>query len=363
MSTEAAAGRPALPPQRLQQSLRVLLLGASGTAGLATAQALSARGHCVLALLRPTGPGRAGANRLAKPDDGADRLAGLAGLAALSRLPGLQLAQGDVCRPGVVARLLQQHGPFDAVLSCLASRSGVAADAWAVDHGAHHHALLAAREAGVARFVLLSAICVQKPRLAFQQAKLAFERELCASPLAWSIVRPTALFKSLSGQVQRVRDGRPFLLFGDGRATACRPIADADLADYLVDCLEQPALQHRVLPIGGPGPAITPREQGEMLFELLGRAPRWRSVSPRLLDGVCGLLGLGERWVPAWARAAELARIGRYYATESMLVWDAVAGRYRDEATPATGQRTLRDHYRQLLAGQTTVWRGAHAVF
>ena len=37
-------------------------------------------------------------------------------------------------------------------------------------------ALAAAAEAGVAHFVLLSAICVQKPLLAFQHAKLAFER-------------------------------------------------------------------------------------------------------------------------------------------------------------------------------------------
>ena len=43
-------------------------------------------------------------------------------------------------------------------------------------------------------------------------------------------MRPTAFFKSLSGQVERVRGGRPFLLFGDGTLTACKPISDADLA-------------------------------------------------------------------------------------------------------------------------------------
>jgi divinyl chlorophyllide a 8-vinyl-reductase len=52
--------------------------------------------------------------------------------------------------------------------------------------------------------VLLSAICVQKPELAFQHAKLAFERALIDSGLAYTIVRPTAFFKSLSGQVDRV---------------------------------------------------------------------------------------------------------------------------------------------------------------
>ena len=75
------------------------------------------------------------------------------------------------------------------------------------------HALDAARQAGVSHMVLLSAICVQKPLLAFQHAKLAFEKTLIESGLTYSIVRPTALFKSLSGQVERVTRGKPFMVF------------------------------------------------------------------------------------------------------------------------------------------------------
>jgi divinyl chlorophyllide a 8-vinyl-reductase len=71
---------------------------------------------------------------------------------------------------------------------------------------------------------------VQKPRLEFQRAKLAFEAEPRASALGWTIIRPNAHFKSLSGQVERVRAGRPFLVSGDGRGTACKPISDADPA-------------------------------------------------------------------------------------------------------------------------------------
>jgi divinyl chlorophyllide a 8-vinyl-reductase len=175
---------------------------------------------------------------------------------------------------------------FDAVVSCMASRTGAPDDAWAVDHRAQLHVLEAAERGGVGHFVLLSAICVQKPRLAFQHAKLAFERRLAASTMTHAIVRPTAYFKSLSGQVERVRRGQPFLLFGDGTLTACKPISDADLAEYLVGCLDDPARRNRVLPVGGPGAALTPRQQGEQLFALLGRPPRFRDVPVRLLDGV-----------------------------------------------------------------------------
>ncbi len=319
---------------------RVLVVGASGTIGRATVAALQRQGHEVVAFVRPR-PGRE------------------------SKLPpGVTLRAGDVADPASVARDGFAGEPFDAVVSCLASRTGVPQDAWAVDHRAQANVLQAARAAGVARFVLLSAICVQKPRLAFQQAKLAFERELMASGLDWSVVRATAFFKSLSGQVERVRAGKPFVVFGDGRLTACKPIADEDLGDFLASCLTDAAKRNRVLPIGGPGPAITPREQGERLFALLGREPRFKEMPVAMLDAAIGVLGTLGRVAPALAAKAELARIGRYYATESMLVWDEAAGRYDADATPEAGTRTLFDFYADVLAGRAALpERGEHAVF
>jgi divinyl chlorophyllide a 8-vinyl-reductase len=210
---------------------------------------------------------------------------------------------------------------------------------------------------------LLSAICVQKPRLAFQHAKLAFERELMDSGLTYSIVRPTAYFKSLSGQVERVKKGKAFLVFGDGALTACKPISDDDLGDFMAGCLNDQSRHNRVLPVGGPGPAITPRQQGELLFALLGQAPRFKQVPVALLDRIVTVLGWLGRVVPALAAKAELARIGRYYATESMLVWDAKHGRFDAAATPSHGTRTLSDHYRDLLSGANRSERGDHAVF
>jgi divinyl chlorophyllide a 8-vinyl-reductase len=262
-----------------------------------------------------------------------------------------------------VARDAFRGERFDAVVSCMASRTGVPEDAWAVDYKAHLNVLEAARDAGVGHFVLLSAICVQKPELAFQRAKLAFEEALRSSSLDWSIVRPTAFFKSLSGQLGRVKAGKPYLVFGDGRLTACKPMGDNDVAEFLAGCLTDPSRRNRTLPVGGPGPALTPLEQGELLFEAVGRAPRFRHVPVRLLDLIAGGLGLAGRVIPPLAEKAELARIGRYYATESMLVWDAEAQRYDADATPEFGSETLADHYRRLARGDVEDDRGAHAVF
>ncbi len=323
------------------------MLGATGTIGRATVRALLRRGHDVVCFVRS----HAGVKGALTKEGSAQLFSGAA------------VRAGDVSDPASLARDGFRGERFDALVSCLASRTGAPRDAWAIDHQAHVHALDAARNAGVSHVVLLSAICVQKPLLAFQRAKLAFEKVLVESGLAYSIVRPTAFFKSLSGQVDRVKRGKPFLVFGDGMLTACKPISDDDLGEYLAACLDEPSRRNRVLPIGGPGPAITPRQQGEHLFALLGQAPRFKQVPVALLDVIIGVLGIAGHVVPALAAKAELARIGRYYATESMLVLDPTTGRYDAATTPSTGTQTLFDFYAGLLRGDAAPERGDHALF
>ena len=306
----------------------VLLLGATGTIGRATAAALLARGHRVTAPVRPGSAAPPGC------------------AAILAPLPDWPDA-------------IRAVNP-DALISCLASRTGAPADAWAIDHAA----TVAAIDAAHARHVvLLSALCVQEPALAFQHAKLATESHLMASGTPYSIVRPTAFFKSLSGQLDRVRNGKPFLVFGDGRMTACKPISARDLAEYLVDCLSDPTRINRILPIGGAGPALAPLDQAAILSNLLGRDLPVRRVPVRLLDGIVAGLSVAGAVSPKLRAKTDLARIGRFYATRSMLVRNPETGHYDADATPETGADTLAQHYAALLDGTATDDRGDHAVF
>jgi divinyl chlorophyllide a 8-vinyl-reductase len=182
--------------------------------------------------------------------------------------------------------------------------------------------------------------------------------------MAYSIVRPTAFFKSLAGQIPRVKRGRPFLLFGDGERTACKPISEADLSRYIADCLDDPDKRNAILPVGGPGPAITPKLQSELLFDAFGRPRRERRVPPALLDAIVLTLSALGRVAPPLRAKAELARIGQYYANESMLVWDAAQGRYDADATPSFGTDTLAAFYRRAAAdGLDHQELGDHAVF
>ncbi len=252
---------------------------------------------------------------------------------------------------------------FDVMVSCLASRTGSPRDAWAIDHLAHLEVLKLAQLVGATQFILLSAICVQKPLLQFQYAKLAFEAALIASGITYSIVRPTAFFKSLSGQIDRVRQGKAFLVFGDGTLTACKPISDDDLGRFIAGCIDDPQRHNQILPIGGPGPAITPLDQGNELARLLGKPAKFRHVPLGLLDVIGGVLRAGGLVSAKLRDKADLARIGRYYASESMLVLDPKTGRYGADATPSFGSDTLFGYYAQVIAGDRHVQRGDHAVF
>ncbi len=316
----------------------VLLLGGTGTAGRGAAAALVEAGNAVTALVRPgTRPAAMG--------------------------PGIRQIETDVTNPDALRAALNAAGQIDAVVSCLASRTGAPRDAWAIDYGVHSDLLKACTALGIRQFVLLSAICVQKPDLAFQKAKLAFEAELVASGLTYSIVRPTAFFKSLSGQVDRLRKGKPFLVFGDGTLTACKPISDRDLGRFMASCLTDPQRQNAILPIGGPGGALTARAQGALLFEALGMQPQYREVPVRLLDTIVRVTSALGRVVPRLAEKADLARIGRYYATESMLVLNPETGRYDADATPEFGEDRLADHYARLAKGEVRADLREHAVF
>jgi divinyl chlorophyllide a 8-vinyl-reductase len=124
--------------------------------------------------------------------------------------------------------------------------------------------------------------------------------------MAYTIIRPTAFFKSLCGQVERIKQGKPFLMK--------RP------------------LHIRQVPIA-------------------------------VLSGIIGVLEVLGRVAPALAAKAELARIGRYYATESMLFWNSESGRYDAASTPSTGTETLFDFYARLVQGGAAPERGDHAVF
>ncbi len=330
------------------QSKRIFVVGATGYIGKFVVRELVSRGYDVVSFARE----RSGVGASSSTEE------------TRKQLKGSEVRFGDVSSMDSLLKNGIKGEGFDVVYSCLTSRSGGVKDSWNIDYQATRNALDAGKTAGATHFVLLSAICVQKPLLEFQRAKLKFEKELIESGLTYSIVRPTAFFKSIAGQVASVKKGKPYVMFGNGELTACKPISEADLARFMADCLEDPEKQNRILPIGGPGEAISAREQGEMLFELLGREPKFKNMPIRMFDVIIPVLSVLAKVLPKLEDKAEFARIGKYYCSESMLVLNPETGKYDADATPSYGTDTLRDFYKRVLkeglAGQEL---GDHAMF
>ncbi|KAJ9528400.1 hypothetical protein QJQ45_020331, partial [Haematococcus lacustris] len=342
------------------KDVRVLVVGCTGYIGKFVTKELIRRGYNVVAFTRE----KAGIKgKLGKEDIQRD-------------LAGADVRFGDVQSLESI-RTTAFKDKVDVVVSCLASRTGGKKDSWAIDYQATKNCLDVGREKGAAHFVLLSAICVQKPLLEFQRAKLKLEEELqAAGDISYSIVRPTAFFKSVAGQIQLVKEGKPYVMFGDGTLASCKPISEQDLAAFIVDCVQQQDKVNQILPIGGPGPAYNALQQAQLLFNITGKKENLFPVPVALMDGIIGILDFFAKFLPAQFEAvvkhcvymvqdaAEFGRIGKYYAVESMLVLDPATQTYSESATPSYGQTTLEAFFRQAvkegLKGQEL---GDQAVF
>ncbi|MED6221238.1 hypothetical protein PIB30_052579 [Stylosanthes scabra] len=282
------------------KDVNVLVVGSTGYIGKFVVKELIRRGFNVVAIARE----RSGIRGKNDKDE------------TLDQLRGANVCFSDVTNLNSFEESLKKLGfSFDVVVSCLASRSGGVKDSWKIDYEATKNSLVAGKNFGASHFVLLSAICVQKPLLEFQRAKLKFEAELMKEAeeddgFTYSIVRPTAFFKSLGGQEDKI---------------------------------------NRVLPIGGPGKALTPLEQGEMLFKLLGKEPKFLKVPIGIMDFAIGVLDFLVKVFPSLEDAAEFGKIGRYYAAESMLILDPDTGEYSDEKTPSYGNDTLEEFFARVL--------------
>ncbi len=235
------------------------------------------------------------------------------------------------------------------VVSCIASRKGGITDSWDVEYTLNKFFLNLCKRVGINRFILLSAICVQKPTLEFQKAKLAFETLLKNSTLEYEIIRPTAFFKSLSGQIDRVKKGKSFIVFGNGELTTCKPISARDLSEFIIGFVLRKRAENKIHLVGGPGPPISPKNQAELLFKLSKNEKKITRISPSLFLVIIYVLMPLSKISKKIQDFREFLKIAYYYATESMLFWDEKNHAYSSDKTPEFGKDTLEDYYKKIL--------------
>lgn len=324
--------------------MRLVVFGGTGYIGRATVVELAARGHSVVVCTRPNS-GIGGKQSVTDVQS------------SFNGLDNISVKEVDVTQTSSLDSFFSSlDPPAEGAVCCLASRSGGREDSFAIDYQATVNCVEASRKAGLAQFVMLSAVCVQRPLLAFQEAKLKAEAALRreGESMAYSVVQPTAFFKSLLGQVKGVKGGSPYVMFGDGTSVRCKPISEDDLASFMADCFWDAEKKNKTLPVGGPGNALSFKEQGELLFSLVGREPSFICVPYAVFDFVQAILDFIAGLFPGQSDLAEYGRIGRYYAEQSMLVLDPATGEYSAELTPSYGRTDLRAFLTEALEEGST---------
>ena len=174
----------------------------------------------------------------------------------------------------------------------------------------------AAVEAGVKRFVLMSANGVKPDGTGYQSTKFRAEQHLAASGLDWTVFRPSVVFGDPRGRMefcsmlyqQMLKPPIPAPLFHNGLWPSgagrfrMSPVAVEDVAEAFVRALETPASVRRVFPLGGP------------------EALEWRDI----LDAIAQAAGKRKLKVPApvavpRAAAALLDRFAWFPVTRAQL--------------------------------------------
>jgi len=211
--------------------MRVFVTGATGFVGPAVANAIVDAGHEVRVLER-------------KP--GAWSEAGIRCQAAV---------QGDVNDSGAMRRAVRDT---DVVVHLVGIRQGKPEQFERVMVGGTRNLLAAAKEAGIRRFVLMSALGVTgqtKDLVPYYNAKWTEEQDTKASGLEHVIFRPSFIFGRDGGILptfKKLAKLAPITgIIGSGEQKI-QPIWVDDVGAYYAQAIDKPEAANRTFDLGGP---------------------------------------------------------------------------------------------------------------
>lgn len=211
--------------------MRVFITGATGFVGPAVANAIVDAGHELRVLER-------------KPGSWME-----AGIRCQA------VVQGDVTDPDSLRAAVQD---VDVVVHLVAIRQGRAEDFERVMVGGARNLLAAAREAGVRRFVLMSALGTSeetKDLVPYYNAKWTMEQDTKASGLEYTIFRPSFVFGRDGGILptfKKLARLAPVTgIIGSGEQKI-QPIWIDDVGAYFAAAIDKSEAADRMFEVGGP---------------------------------------------------------------------------------------------------------------
>ena len=208
----------------------ILITGATGFVGPHVVHALRAGGHEVRALIRD--------------DSDAGRL----------HAWGCETVVGDVTDPASLRRAVEG---CDTVVHLVAIINGKPNDFERVMSQATRDLVDSAREAGVQRFVLMSALGTDertKELVPYYRAKWEMEQAVKGSGLEHVIFRPSFVFGKggALAQFRRIAKLAPVTPIVGAGTQRIQPIWVEDVAAYFAAAIDKPEAANRTFELGGP---------------------------------------------------------------------------------------------------------------
>jgi uncharacterized protein YbjT (DUF2867 family) len=228
--------------------MKILVTGGTGFIGPKVVHALRAHDYEVRALVRDPAKG--------------SQLAGW----------GAELATGDVTDPASLRAALDG---CTHVVHLVAIITGRPNDFHRVMTQGTETLIAAAKEAGVERFVLMSALGTSaetKDTVPYFAAKWAMEQATIGSGLEYTIFRPSFVFGrggALPTFIKQVKLSPVVTVIGPGLQRS-QPIWVEDVAAYLARAVDSPQAANRTFEIGGPD-TVTWNELYLTIAKVLGK--------------------------------------------------------------------------------------------
>jgi uncharacterized protein YbjT (DUF2867 family) len=209
--------------------VRVLVTGATGFIGPHVVQRLVDDGHVVRVLEHTAG--------------------------SSATLPSQEAVEGSMTDPASLRRAVDGQ---EAVVHLVGILSGKPEEFRSVMEEGTRDLLEAARDAGVERFVLMSALGVTeetKDLVPYYGAKWQMEQDVKASGLEHVIFRPSFVFGSEGGalgQFKKIAKLAPVTPIPGPGTQRIQPIWTDDVAAYFAAAIEKPEAANRTFELGGP---------------------------------------------------------------------------------------------------------------
>jgi uncharacterized protein YbjT (DUF2867 family) len=166
----------------------------------------------------------------------------------------IELVEGDVIRAETLANAVTGCEAAISLAAIIDEASGATFDS--VIRQGNVNLVEAAKQAGIKRFLLMSAMGVRHdPAFAYFEAKWQAEQAVKASGIAWTIFRPSVIFGPGDGFINTLTDlvrKAPIIpVVGSGQ-TKFQPVFVEEVAASFVKALDDPATVGQTFELGGP---------------------------------------------------------------------------------------------------------------